>query len=225
MTLNKSCFFFDIDGTLIDFRQTWEQTYNSLYQEHHGFTLNAPEMKSMFGPPEAEGHEKILRGRGLYTEEGVQQLVAATETAMLSTLGQTKIEPLPGVINTLNELQRQHATLACYTGNQESIAKDLLKASSLDSYFEVLAWSDAKTTSRHQVLQQAVDKLAARGKVFEPRNCYGIGDSPSDITTAHAFGFTAVAVATGPYKRGELERCNPHYILNNMTQFQKTLFL
>lgn len=217
--LKDHAFIFDIDGTLIDLRQIWEQTYNFLYQKKHGFTLTEAEMKSMFGPPELKCHENILKGRDLYTAERADELVRETEYTLLLTLARTDVSRhiLPGVIPCLLELRQSRAALACATGNIESIAKAMLTHSGLQDYFPVVCHSSSEHSERYQIVTKAkleLEKL--HGTSFDPWKTYIIGDSPADVRAAHQLGFQSIAVPTGHYTRDELRRENPTRLLSTL---------
>lgn len=217
--LSDHAFIFDIDGTLIDLRQIWEQTYNFLYQQKHGITLTEAEIKSMFGPPELECHENILRGRGLYTQERAQELVNETEKVMLLTLARTDVPRhiFPGVIPCLLELRQSRAALACATGNIESVAKAILAHSGLQEYFPVVAYSSTKHSERYQIIAQAKSELEKlQGTSFTSSKTYVLGDSPSDIRAANQLGLLSIAVPTGHYTRDELRKENPTRLLSTL---------
>lgn len=225
--LHDHAFIFDIDGTLIDLRQIWEQTYNFIYQKKHGFTLTDAEMKSMFGPPEQECHDNILKGRGIYTPAQSAELVQGTENVMLLTLAQTDVKKhiIPNVISCLKELQRHKAALAIATGNLESIAYGILRHSCLQEYFPVVSFSSPQTPERYQIVAKAKHELEQlHGTSFDSWKTYVIGDSPSDIRAASQLGLHSIAVPTGHYSRDELRRENPTRLLSTLADLvQKIL--
>ncbi|HLC70859.1 MAG TPA: HAD hydrolase-like protein, partial [Candidatus Nanoarchaeia archaeon] len=141
--MNNRAFIFDIDGTLVNLRTMWKQTYTFLYQREHNYTLSEAEIKSMFGSPELECPDVILRQLGLYTRERAAEMVRRTEDIMLLTLSRENVSKyIPhGVIPCLQELQRAHAAVGCATGNTEAVAKSILHHSGLEEYFPVLAYS------------------------------------------------------------------------------------
>ncbi len=217
--LRDHAFIFDIDGTLVDLRQIWEQAYNHLYWKHHGFTLTEAEMKSMFGPPELQCHENILKGRNLYTEERAQELVRTTEDTMLLTLARTDVPRriIPGAIPCLLELQSRQAALACATGNIESIAKSILAHSGLRDYFPVVSFSSPQTPERYQIVAQAKSGLEQLHHTsFDNPKTYVVGDSPSDIRAAKKLGLVSVGVATGHYSREELDNEKPALLISHL---------
>lgn len=220
-TLKNNAFIFDLDGTLIDLRQIWEQTYNFLYQKKHGFTLIDAEMKSMFGPPELECHENILKGREIYTPAQAEELVQKTEDTMLLTLAQTDVKKhiIPNAISCLAELQRSRAALAIATRNLESIAYGILRHSGLQDYFPVVSFSSPQTPERYQIVAKAKLELERLHRTsFNPEKTYVVGDSPSDIQAARRLGLVSVGVATRHYTLQELEKEKPNILLSNLTE-------
>ena len=219
-----SAFIIDIDGTLVNLHQIWKQTYNSLYQNQHGFSLTDEEMKSMFGPPELEGHSAILKGRNLYTPEQAESLVQATEHSMLATLTHADVAQhiLPGVHDFLEHLQKQDIPRAIATGNIQSIANAILHHAGLESYFTIVAFSTPQTSKRADIVRDAFNQLQNGSFfVFEPQEIYVVGDTPSDITGAKELGFSSVAVATGNYATEELLKENPTLVLPDLRCYDR----
>ena len=50
--MNNRAFIFDIDGTLVNLRTMWKQTYTFLYQREHNYTLSEAEIKNIFCSPQ-----------------------------------------------------------------------------------------------------------------------------------------------------------------------------
>ncbi len=217
--LHNHAFIFDLDGTLVDLRQIWEQTYTHLYQQQYGFTLTPDEMKSMFGPPELQCHTNILQGRGLYWEQRAQELVGETEKVMLLTLARTDTPRhiIPGAIPCLLELQRERAALAVATGNIESIARGILRHSGLQEYFPVVSFSCAQTPKRYQIVEQSLSRMEDFWRVTYDRSIvYVVGDTPSDVAAALEVGAVPVAVTTGSYTEESLRAAGASIVLPDL---------
>ena len=217
-TMPDSAFIFDIDGTLVDLRKIWEQTYTLLYQQKHNLILTPAELKSMFGPPELEGHTAILTRRNIYTPERAQELVTATETTMVSIFNEANLFPslLPGVFSCLHDFYQARVPLACATGNIPSIGKAILSATKIAPYFSVVACSEPETKARSDIVQRALDGLRNQGNQLDLEKVYVIGDSPSDVTAAQQVGVKSVAVATGHYSVEELAAYHPNIVLKDL---------
>ena len=226
MNKDERCFLFDIDGTLVNLRAIWEQTYTDLYQKVYGFRLTESELKSMFGPPELEGHAQILQGRGVYTPERAQKLVDGTEKKMVSLLATKNISDavLPGVIGCLEYVVSLGSAVGVVTGNIPPIAESILRCARLRQYFEVVGCSLPDTKGRYEIVQGAVSAFNRQGKYFDSRRIYVIGDTPSDIKATKHCGYVSVAVATGHYSFEELRQEKPDVLLQNLNMFQRAFF-
>ena len=210
---------FDIDGTLVDIRQLWEQAYQTLYQEWFNLTLSTAEIKSLFGVAELSGHSRLLEQHNIYTPQRAHTLVDAVEETMLGVLLKqdltTKI--LPGVLDSLEFFKEKNVGLACSTGNIGTIAQRILQQAKLDSYFPVVSCSSLDVQDKAPIVYQALLGLKERGYTAPAAETLVIGDSPSDTKAAKQLGCIAIAVATGHYSSQELAREEPDYLLPNLT--------
>ncbi len=208
-------------------RTIWEKAYRELYQQQQNFSLTEEELKSLFGPPELEGHSSILQGRNIYTLEQAQGLTEGTERMMMKILEKTDLTSyrLSGIPDGLMELQRLEATLTCATGNLESVAKGILRQSELEKYFSVVACAQPTTKDRSEIIQQALAGLQQQGRPSDQQKTYVIGDTPSDIRAAKKCGLQSVAVATGHYSQEELLKEQPDLVLPNLMGYNWFSFL
>ena len=225
--LRKYTFIFDLDGTLVDLRNIWEKAYRDLYQRQQNLSLTEEELKSLFGPSELEGHSNILQGRNMYTLEQAQGLTEGTERMMMKILEKTDLTSyrLPGVPDCLIELQRLEATLACATGNLESIATGILQQAGLKNYFPAVAYAQPKTKDRSEIIQRALTELQQQGHAILPEKTYVFGDTPSDIRAAKKIGLHSIGVATGHYSQEELLKEQPYLVLPNLMGYNWFSFL
>lgn len=219
--MKNYAFIFDIDGTLVNLRQTWEQAYNELYQRKHGFSLTESEMKGMFGPPELEGHSSVLKGREMYTLEKAEELVRATERTMVEVLSSVNMpdKVLPGAHEALQYCQEKKYGLACATGNIESIALAILDQAKLRPFFSAIAYSTPELSQRQLIVDKARQELQQQGYECTPPNTYVVGDTPSDIKAAQALSLPVIAVATGNYSLEELAEHRPDILLVDLKLF------
>jgi phosphoglycolate phosphatase len=219
------CFLFDIDGTLVDMRELWEQTYHKIYADVCGITLRDAEMRSLFGPAALEAHRGVLLGRQVDSELMVEELASSEEKSIISVLEDQPATPylLPGVEESLQACM-QLGVVGCVTGNMEPVANSILRSSGLRDYFSFLACALPTTTAREEIVLSAQEKLAALGNL-QNNNIYVIGDTPSDIKAARACGLISVGVTTGHYNADELKAENPDYLLNDLNNFPAVLDL
>jgi phosphoglycolate phosphatase-like HAD superfamily hydrolase len=228
---SNQLFLFDIDGTLVNIRPIWEQAYRQLYRDVCSFELTDDELKSLFGPPEREGHSAILEGRKCCSETILDKLVDQITNKMVGTLESRGIEEyvLPGVKECLAYLEEQSSSaghscsLGIVTGNIRPIAEAILNSAKLREYFSIVACAGPETKERREILQQAISLFSEQGKIFGSGTVYVIGDTPSDISAAQKEGHISVAVATGNYNFEQLSSHRSDYTFRSLVEFREML--
>lgn len=120
---------------------------------------------------------------------------------------------LPRTHETLEHLRTKGATLGVATGNLGEIGKLKLKHAGLLDYFQVFGWSDAYEY-RADVFRAALETMVlAAGK--NASICV-LGDTPSDVQSAHIVGLPVIAVATGVYSQQQLLEAKPDLCLASL---------
>jgi phosphoglycolate phosphatase-like HAD superfamily hydrolase len=119
---------------------------------------------------------------------------------------------LPGVRRLLDTLRRRHVILGLLTGNLRQAARIKLSHYGLLEPFgskPVGGFGD-EHYDRDHVAQCALEALhQATGQAVETSQIWVVGDTPLDIRCARAIGARVLAVATGFFKREELEGYSP----------------
>ncbi|MEM1030440.1 MAG: HAD hydrolase-like protein [Myxococcota bacterium] len=125
----------------------------------------------------------------------------------------------PGVVAVLDAIEQAPtvAAVGLGTGNVERGARLKLDAVSLDDRFPFGGFGcDAEP--RDALIRIGAERGAARlGRARSDCRVVVIGDTPRDIAAAHAVGAEAVAVATGGFGRDELERHQPEFVFDDLT--------
>lgn len=216
-------FIFDIDGTLVNLHPLWERVFREAYLQKVNTSLTPAELKGMFGPPALDSHRIVLQGRGLYTPERAEEMLAAAEGTMLGIIRSNDIKDkvLPGVPESLQHCREKNYGAACATGNLESIALAILHSTGLQSYFSVISTTTPTTSQRSEIVAAAREQLQRQGYTGTSENTYVIGDTPSDIKAARALSLPVIAVATGDYSLEELTEHQPDLLWPDLTLFTK----
>lgn len=125
----------------------------------------------------------------------------------------------PHVVEALEWLGEQKASLALVTGNVERIAWRKLAAAGLDAYFAFGAFGD-EAESRDDLPPKAVRRAEQRfERAFSRDDVYVIGDTPADIACGANSQLRTIAVATGPeHSLAELLHCHPDFALQDLGQ-------
>jgi phosphoglycolate phosphatase-like HAD superfamily hydrolase len=124
---------------------------------------------------------------------------------------------LPGVVETLETLRARGALVALCTGNVLEGARLKLARGGLEGYFDwgasAVCGFAADGEDREHVVRAALRRAAAHlGRAVEPREALVIGDTPRDVSAAHAVGIPVLGVATGRYDEAELRQAGAEHV-------------
>ena len=120
---------------------------------------------------------------------------------------------MPGVVEILEYLTARGALLGVGTGNLESIGWLKLELAGLRPHFRFGGFSD-----RYAVRADMIAHAAEEARLLAGPNatlCV-VGDTPSDVTAAHANGIPAIAVATSIYTVEDLARVQPEWVVPSL---------
>ena len=130
----------------------------------------------------------------------------------------------PGARDLLEALERNPGVqLGLQTGNFREAAFLKLRKFSLDVFFEEGGFGGDWMT-RTEVVADAIAKCQAlSGKVYDRREIFLIGDSPSDVEAGHANGINTVALATGSCDAATLNALHPTHVFKDLSDTEKVL--
>lgn len=138
---------------------------------------------------------------------------------------------LPGVVEALEALHARGALVGLCTGNVAAGARLKLARGGLDRYFEwgaaAVAGFAADGEDRERVVAAALRRASLRlGREVRASEALVIGDTPRDVSAAHALGVPVLAVATGRYAEGELRASGAEHVAPTLSDpgAQRVLF-
>lgn len=135
-----------------------------------------------------------------------------------------RVRSLPGVEEVVRRLDgRSDVVLGLVTGNIEAGARIKLEPTGLWSRFRTGAFGSDHADRRRLPSLATRRAHALTGHAFAPGEVLVIGDTPWDVDCARAFGARAIAVATGHYRRSELEACGPDLLLDSFADVEQAL--
>ncbi len=113
---------------------------------------------------------------------------------------------LPGVPERLRQLSRDGHLLGLITGNGDGAAHVKLARGDLNRWFTFGAYASAGV-DRPGIVRRAVERGEAMlGRDVPNTDIYVVGDTPLDISAAHAVGCTAIARGDRALRRGGAAR-------------------
>jgi phosphoglycolate phosphatase len=201
---------FDIDGTLVLSGRAGVRGMNLAFGRLHGRD------RALDGVPIAGRTDRAIvidamRAIGVDPSE---EAIIALRDAYIELLGVEIQRPppehpslvLPGVAAILDALGREDGMVsALLTGNFQRGAVVKLEHFGLWRRFAFGAFGDDHV-DRRALVPIAVERAKAAGvAVPPPEGIVIIGDTPSDVDCAKAYGARAIGVATGPFSRAALE--------------------
>lgn len=123
---------------------------------------------------------------------------------------------LEGADDLLRRLSESGVVLGVVSGAMEGAARMKMEPGKLGRYFVFGAYG-SDSPDRTEVTKLAVAKASRlRGRELAASEVYVVGDTPLDITAAHAAGATAVGVATGNYDVDTLRASGADHVLPSL---------
>ncbi len=215
-------YLFDIDGTLLNCQDAVHYfAFCDALSEVAGRPLNLDGVVTHGNTDEgilrdafrANGvDEAVWRGRMPQVRERMGAQVEANREQM-------RIEVLPGVPAVLQHLSDREAVLSTATGNLTRVGEAKLTRCDLRRFFHLGGWSDG-CESRSEVFRRAL--IAVRERVGQHASVCVVGDTPADVQAAHTNGLEVIAVATGVFKRAELEAGGPELCVDTLSQLDQS---
>lgn len=211
---------FDIDGTILHTHGVGRQAVEQALADVLGRPVHT-EGVTFSGKTDPQILDEVMARHGLDASERAARMGEVTEayaTAMQQHLNPEHVTLLPGILKLVTHLHEEpDVQLALLTGNLEPMAHLKLGAVGLGGYFPFGAFG-SDSPHRPDLPAIAVERARAfGGRRFTGKDVVIIGDTEHDITCGHGVGAFSVAVCTGRYARGELERHGPDLLLDDLT--------
>ncbi len=181
-----------MDGVLIDSFEANFKFFTDLMNKFEHNFMDKEEFPKFFHMPMKELIRKTVR---IEDEEEIEKIWKS---------GKDREVPYPNeLLNTPNNLKEiikklsKEYKLGIVTSRIGQNVFDMPKISDLEEWFEiVIGYNDTKNHKPHpEPLLLAAQKLG-----LKTDECIYIGDSPTDITAAHAAGMKAISYSKNPLK-------------------------
>ena len=171
---------------------------------------------------------EILKLHDISEKEARSKITDATK-AMATYFHQHKEKGkfviLDGVTDLLDELKKRNLPIGLLTGNVEEIGWGKMEHVGLKDYFTYGAFGNL-AFKRVDLIKIAQERLQDMTGTDIPLNNFVIiGDTPLDIACAKAGGIKVIAVATGIYSVGELQKAGADLVVKTLHDTNKILEL
>lgn len=198
---------FDMDGVIVDNHQYHLQSWLSFF-ERQGIRMTEAEYKEKVNGRVMHTILPQLLNRPLSTEE-IRTLGEQKEIEYRD-LYRTAIQPMPGLIDFLEELRQQDIPRAIATSAPPANVEFTLANTQLGSYFPVIVDDTMVTTGKPdpEVYLKSAEQLE-----MPPERCIVFEDAILGIQAGKRAGMPVVALAT-THTREELEVTEANYIVD-----------
>lgn len=213
--------FWDIDGTLLTTGRAGIFALEEAALEVTGKAIDLTTMKTA-GLTDRQIAVEIIRCAGIApSPDKVDRLLQRYGEQLPASLHRKQGRVLSGVREILDRLRgREDVVSLLLTGNIQAGARAKLAHYGLSGYFSHGAFCDA--VEDRVAIARAALAIAAQmhpdGRAPDPQRLFVIGDTPHDITCGHAIHARVVAVASGGYALGELQRHRPWWALESLPE-------
>ncbi|GAA4266554.1 HAD family hydrolase [Frondihabitans peucedani] len=124
----------------------------------------------------------------------------------------------PGVDALLKSLTDAGVVIGVISGAMEGAARTKMEPGRLGRYF-VFGGYGSDSADRDEATRAAIRKASLLvGHDLAPDEVFVVGDTPHDITSAHAAGARGIGVATGHYSADDLEKAGADAVLADLTE-------
>jgi phosphoglycolate phosphatase-like HAD superfamily hydrolase len=222
VTLPWSVYLFDIDGTLVSAGGAGRRAFERAVGDHCEPPGGRLAELRLDGMTDRLIVRETLRLLGRPFDDGFcDTLLARYVEHLRAEIHGPGYAVLPGVVETLESLRARGALVALCTGNVVEGARVKLARGGLDRYFDwdasAVCGFAADGEDREHVVRAALRRASARlGRAVAPQEALVIGDTPRDVTAAHAVGIPVLGVATGRYGEAELRQAGADHVVPSL---------
>src|SRR5215210_2844697 len=211
---------FDIDGTLVSTGGAGAVAWKQAFEELHGIPADIGKFTDagMTDPDVGSKTFEAVMHREPSARELAQLVQRRLEHLPEAVAASEGYKVLPGVPERLRQLSHDGHLLGIITGNGDGAAAIKLARGDLNRWFTFGAYASAGA-DRPAIVRRAVERGEAMlGEDVPNTDIYVIGDTPLDISAAHAVGCTAIAVATGHYDAAALREAGADHVLETLEE-------
>ncbi len=209
----KPILVFDLDGTIVNTRPIIKETYDTLLKKYGKESLTDQQMDELFGPALEIGMKKY------FPEIELNEIIKEYRELNKKVM-KKKLEPIEGVVETLNNLKQQGYDLAIFSNKDHQAIGATLEICKLTDIFKTYVGIDDVTTAKPnseglrlicQNLNRGFDSMVY------------IGDSVDDVNCGKNIGAYTVAFLESEERLEKLSAAKPNQIIRNYQELEEIL--
>jgi len=220
MPKDRLAILFDIDGTLIDSGGAGADSWRLAFDDLYGIPADIGKFTDTGMTDPAVGRQTF---EGALHREPERKEFTKLMERRLHYLHQTVEESkgyrvLPGVNELLPELIEEGYLLGIVTGNLEAAAHIKLHRAELNRFFSFGGYG-SDSTDRGELTKIALKRASlVYGEELEPEQAFSVGDTPLDVTGAHAAGIECVGVGSHHFSADQLREGGADYVIDSLEE-------
>jgi phosphoglycolate phosphatase-like HAD superfamily hydrolase len=211
---------FDVDGLLITTGGAGTRSWRWAFDELYGIPADIGEFTDagMTDPVVGRLTFTAVLGRKPSAEE-LGRVVSHYLMRLPEEVAQSSgYRVLDGVEKQLLRLCQAGLLLGITTGALEAAAHIKLARANLNRFFSFGGYG-SDSADRGELTRKAIESAGEiLGSPLDPQRVLVVGDTPKDITAAHAAHAIGVGVASGHYSEGELRQAGADYVLGSLEE-------
>jgi phosphoglycolate phosphatase-like HAD superfamily hydrolase len=219
----QDAYLFDIDGTLLRSRDRIH--FHAFAESVHQVTGLRVSLEgvSLHGGTDTAILREAFELAGIAPaawEPQREEILAAMRAIVAGRRAEMDLWTMPGVREMLTYLAARGALLGLATGNLEEIGWIKVEETGLREWFRFGGFSD-RFELRPEMVRDAARQ--ARALAGDGATVCVVGDTPRDITAAHANDLPVIAVATGNYSWEQLAALEPEVCAVSLAALLETV--
>lgn len=211
---------FDIDGTLIVTGGAGATSWRLAFDELYGIPADIGKFtdNGMTDPDVGRKTFEAVLHREPSRDEFARLLERRLHYLHQTVADSDGYRVLPGVEELLPRLLQEGYLLGLITGNLEAAAHIKLHRSRLNRFFSFGGYG-SDSNDRAEVARTALRRAeSVYGAAIDPAQALALGDTPHDVTAAHAAGIACVGVASHHFDTDQLRAAGADWVITSLTE-------
>jgi phosphoglycolate phosphatase len=207
---------FDLDGTLVDTAPDLVRALNAIIVPRGLSPVPLNDVRALVGRGAQALIERAYsqQDKDISAEEALSFVPGFIEAYQADIIGESA--PYPGVIETLEKLQKAGAILSVCTNKPSILADQIIKGLGLNNYFTRIIGPD-RTTAKKPSADHVIDAVGSGFSYMAM-----VGDSSPDVDAAKAAGIPSIVMSYG-YSEKPASSLGADRLIHSFSNVPKTL--
>ncbi len=218
----KPILLFDIDGTLLHVKKSFTKQMFSDIANELNISFSHMENSSFAGRTDKDIFEELASA---YPQSNLfyDELKRLYIEYMDNYFSNGHVSVIERAAEAVHKAIKKGYRVGLCTGNFRETAYMKVIAAGFNNTFDFGGFGCRHTDRKHIPYDAHKEFSEKFGYKPEPGNYVVIGDTPNDIRCAKYFGAVSLAVSTGSYPLGDLEKDDPDILLSDLFSLNECL--